>query len=73
MTWMALPPKPENIHPSQTWQNAGICPKCMSGDYSAYTRHRIQWQEPDTSGGGGWLEASCHRCGYSWQIKAADE
>ena len=73
MSWMAGPPKPENTYPPQTWQNAGICPKCEAGDYRAYNRHRIRWLDTDRTGGGGLLEATCHRCGYGWQIEAADE
>ena len=73
MSWIAAPRQPENPHPPQTWQNAGICPKCKSGDYPAFGRHHIRWQETDTMSGGGWLEAQCHRCYFTWQIKAADE
>ena len=73
MSWYGPPPPPENNRPPQTWENAGICPKCYSGDYPAYGRHPIRWLEEDRVGGGGRLEASCHRCGYGWQIEAADE
>ncbi len=73
MSWYGPPPPPENTYPPQTWQNAGICPKCKSGDYPAYGRHQIRWNTRTRGGGGDMLVAQCHRCGYTWRIKAADE
>ena len=62
------------IFPSgkRTWENAGMCVKCKAEDAASQGRHMLHWVTINIAGDG-WLEASCWRCGFTWQVAAADQ
>jgi hypothetical protein len=57
---------------NRTWEDMGMCVKCEAEDLASHGRHMLHWVEV-TRQGGGWLEASCWRCGFTWQVEAADQ
>ena len=56
---------------TRTWDDPGVCVKCEAKHDNPWGGHHLRWVSINMAGDG-WLEVSCWRCGFTWQVEAAD-